>query len=143
MQLTPDRWATMEYQSDPHRVNVTVTGYSYLSRSAEKGKPAIYSPGVMRVAVEERCKNRKGDLRWQRLRVEGSGDNGQLAPISANPDNDGKTVWKFQINLPRSRKVSRYRVVILESEIIAQDKDNGAIEYKDGSRIVYADVLGV
>lgn len=143
MQLTPDRWANLQYGSDSHRVDLTVTGFSYQSRLAEKGKQPTDGTGAMNVAVEERCKNRDGDLRWQRIPVAGSAANGQLAPVSVLSTEKGETVWKFEISLPRSRKVSRYRVVILESEIIAQDKDYGPIEYRDGSRIVYADVLGV
>jgi hypothetical protein len=141
MQLTPDRWANLRYESD-HVVNVTVSGYSYQSRRTVKEGQPVSATGVMKVAVEERCKNRKGDLRWQRLQM-GTGPDGHIEPSSISNNQNGETIWNFEISLPRSRKVSRYRVVVLESEEIAQDKDHDHVEYKDGYRIVYADILGV
>ena len=148
MQLTPDRWATLRYESD-RVVNVTITGFSYQSRRAVTEGGPIPGTGVMRVAVEERCKNREGSLRWQRLEQKDLPDNpgvepgGQLNPSSVTSNQNGETIWNFRLTLPHSRKTSRYRVAILESETIAQDKGIGHLEYKDSSRIVYADILGV
>jgi hypothetical protein len=141
MQLTPDRWANLTYESD-HAVNVTVTGYSYQSRRAETTGAPVDATGLMKVALEERCKNRKGDLRWQRIEVTGKPD-GHIDPLRVSSNQNGETIWNFQVTLPHSRKSNRYRVVILESEEVAQDKDHDHIAYEPGYRIVYADVLGV
>lgn len=142
MQLTPDRFASMKYES-AHRVTLTVSGFSYRTRSAEIGK-AVDSTGLMKVALEERCKDHKGTMRWLRI----SEDQGQSDTyVSARPPifnlTTGETTWVFDVSLPRSRKVTRYRLVIMEYEEIAQDEGNDHIKYKDGRRIVYADVLGV
>ncbi len=142
MQLTPDRWANLKYESD-HDVTVTVTGYSYQSRRARQEGLPEDGTGIVKVAVEERCKNRKGDLRWQRLTQPGGSPDGHIDPTSTSSSANGETIWTFRVSLPHSRKASRYRIVILESEEIAQDKDHDHIEYDPGFRIVYADVLGV
>jgi hypothetical protein len=140
MQLTPDRWANLRYESD-RMVNVTVTGFSYQSRRAETDGDPVRGTGVMRVAVEERCKNRDGSLRWQRL--ETNEPNGHIEPSSVSSSQDGETIWNFRIALPHSRKTRRYRVVILESEEIAKDVGIDHLAYDSGFRIVYADILGV
>ena len=142
MQLTPDRWASIEYQSD-RVVNLTVSGFSYQSRRAKTTGNPTDGPSKVRVAIEERCKNRKGDLRWQRIPFPNANASGYLEPDSVTSTDKGESVWKFEIRLPDSRKVRRYRVVILEEEEIAQDKNYGISDYVDGSRIVYADVLGM
>jgi hypothetical protein len=141
MQLTPDRFATMQYESD-YRVNLRISGFSYRSRRSEEAGPSIPGPSVVKVAIEERCKDLHGSLRWQRIPVSENADKTLYDPLVSN-NSGGETVWEFPLTLPRSRKVSRYRVVIYESEEIAQDKDNDAINYEKGYRIVYADVLGV
>jgi hypothetical protein len=96
----------------------------------------------MRVAVEQRCSDRHGDLGWKRIQVNGSDDEGFLQPQSVKTP-DTETSWDFSVFLPRSRKVSHYRIVIYESEIIAQDYNFDLVSTRDGERIVYADVLGV
>jgi hypothetical protein len=140
MQLTPDRFASMKYES-AHRVTMTVTGFSYRSRSAAIGQ-FTDDTGLMKVAVEERCKDSKGSMRWLRISV----NQNQSEYVEAKTSFDqstGETTWTFDISLPRSRKVTRYRLVIMEYEEIAQDQGNDHVNFVDGRRIVYADVLGV
>jgi hypothetical protein len=135
MQLTPDRFALIEYSENEKVINLTIRGVSYSSRRMAKDV-AGKGPSGMSIRLWERYRDIPGDLGWHEVA------NADVRLVSVGID-DGSYVWRFEVHLPESRKRANYRISIVEDEEREIDFPGDTTKRKTKKRTVYADVLGV
>jgi hypothetical protein len=137
IQLFPDRSAVLQYTPDPRSIRLSVAGVSYVSVSGAAGMPQRRS-SRMRVRVEEQFIRPRTGLAWRPV--------GDLDQSPSIVKADGSAEWNFDISLRRSRKSTKYRLVVEEYEQLPVDLSDALqdiAKFGFGPRTSYVDVLGV
>ena len=111
VQLTPDRSATL-VQAKTNAVQVTVTGFSYLSAQSYISGNPFPGPSIVVASLEYRTTNDPaGDAAWIPLPQ-------YELRLTSKAQSNGTSLWTGVLTLPVATAGNQYRIVIREYELV-------------------------
>jgi hypothetical protein len=144
VQLFPDRWASLSYESkEKDVVTVTVYGVAPIPIAAGRNKSTSEPTNQVFVSIQQRCPSfhgHKDEVQWFPLEP-------YTLPIrlELRITEDGVSVWSSKIVLPSHREKGQFRFVIEEFE--SHLTDSAIRSLKDTPlrkhRLVYSDEIMV
>lgn len=144
VQLVPDRWASLSYESkDKDVVTLTVYGVAPTPTVASRQKVISEDTNQVFVSIQQRCPDfhgHKDELQW--FPLEPYID---PIPVKLRITEDGVSLWSSKVVLPKKREDGQFRFVIEEFESHFTDAPTRSLKEKAvrKNRLVYSDEIMV